>query len=348
MRIGLIAPPWIPIPPPAYGGIEQVVHTLARGLASAGHEVTLIAAPGSSAPGVRTVAPLHLLPARIGLAGDEWLHVVAGLDELTEQDVLVDHSGPLGALLAGLSGQPALHVVHGPLGPEQARIYAGLCARAPELGLIAISEGQRAMAPWLPFEAVCHNGIEVEDIPFGAEPGGYLAFLGRMCPEKGAGDAIDVAERLGLPLALAAKCREPDEVSYFERCVRPRLGPRVRYLGEIGPGQKYRLLAGARALVFPIAWPEPFGMVMIEAMACGTPVLATRHGAVPEVVADGVTGFVRDDIDGLVEAGRRLGGIDRAACRAHVVDRFSERAMTRAYLAAIAGLGVDALPAAAG
>ena len=329
--IGMVAPPWVPVPPPAYGGIEQVVDLLCETMTSRGWDLTLIAAPGSGPSGTRTIAPLPEVPAQIGLGDFELAHVLAGLRELDGHDVIIDHSGPLGALLASLSGAPVLHVVHGPLDADARELYGLICARAPGLRLIAISRAQIRMAPELPFAGVAHNGLALDDVPFRSHSDGYLAFLGRMAPEKGVADAIEIARRAGRRLLIAAKCREPDEHEHFARVVEPALGPDVEWLGEIGPQDKYRLLGGAAALVFPIAWAEPFGMVMIEAMACGTPVLATPCGSVPEVVDDGVTGVVSDDLGVLAEAAADPGRFDREACRSHVARHFSAAAMAQAY-----------------
>jgi glycosyltransferase involved in cell wall biosynthesis len=331
MRIGLLAPPWIPTPPPAYGGIERVVALQAAGMAAAGHDVTLVAAPGSAVPGVRVVSPLERLPAQIGMATDEWRHVLGGLDALSGVDMVFDHSGPLGALLSAQAKVPAMHVVHGSLETELLGLYEGLFARAPELRLAAISRSQRGAAPHLPFAGVCYNALDLTEAPFRAESEGYLAFLGRMAPEKGVAEAITVARRAGLPLRIAAKCREPAEQAYYERAVAPHLGPDVEYLGELGRAETYDFLSRASALLFPISWREPFGMVLIEAMACGTPVLATRRGAVPEVVLDGVTGFVRDTPAELAAVTGRIGELDRAACRRHVAEHFSTEALVRGY-----------------
>jgi glycosyltransferase involved in cell wall biosynthesis len=291
----------------------------------------LVAAPGSSLPGATLVSPLESLPEVIGEAAADWRHALAGLDALADVDVVIDHSGPLGALLTSNLPVPGLHVTHGPLDGVPTEIYAGIARQSPRLRLVAISHAQRALAPRLPFAGVCHNGLALESAPFRARPEGYLAFLGRMSPEKGPADAIRIARRAGLPLLIGAKCREPAEHAYFAEHVAPALGPDVVWLGELNAAEKYELLGGARALLFPIAWPEPFGMVMIEAMACGTPVLATARGSVPEVVADGVTGFVRETPDELIDAVARIDEIDRHACRRHVAERFSADAMTAGY-----------------
>lgn len=331
LRIGLLAPPWVPVPPPSYGGIEQVVATLAAGLVERGHDVVLVAAPGSAIPGAEVVSPLVSLPGIIGEPAADWRHVLAGMEVLRGCDVVIDHSGPLGALLTSGLDLPALHVTHGPLEAVPTEIYEGVSRHSPRLRLVAISEAQRTLAPSLPFAGVCHNGMDLDAAPFRARPDGYLAFLGRMSPEKSPADAIRIARAAGLPLLIAAKCREPAEHEYFARHVAPELGPGVVWLGELDAAGKYALLAGARALVFPIAWPEPFGMVMIEAMACGTPVLATARGSVPEVVADGVTGFVRETPDELIDAVARISEIDRRACRRWVAERFSAEVMTAGY-----------------
>ena len=331
MRIGLLAPPWIPIPPPAYGGIERVVALQAAGLIAAGHDVTLVAAPGSAISGVRVVSPLEGVPAQIGMATDEWRHVLGGLDALSEVDTVIDHSGPLGALLSAQGLVPALHVVHGSLEGELLGLYNGLMARAPRLRLAAISRSQRQAAPHLPFAGICYNAIDVEAVPFRASSEGYLAFLGRMAPEKGAAEAIALARAAGRPLLIAAKCREPAEQAYFERAVAPHLGPDVVFLGELGREATYDFLSRAAAMLFPISWREPFGMVLVEAMACGTPVLATNRGAVSEIVRDGVTGFIRDTTAELAAVIGRIGEIDRAACRRHVAEHFSSAALVRSY-----------------
>jgi glycosyltransferase involved in cell wall biosynthesis len=330
VKVGVVAPPWERTPPLAYGGAEAVTALMVEGLVELGHEVTLVAAPGSFVEGARVCTPLAHIPDE-HYSWAEWRHVVPALEELSDVEALVDHSGPLAALLAGSGRRPIAHVVHGPLHASGRAVYRAVAERSPGVRLIALSEAQRRLAPELPFMATCHNGVDHEAIAFRRSADGYLVFLGRMAPEKGAVTAIDVARRAGLPLMIAARCRRPDEQAYFRRFVEPELGPDVVWLGELTSEDKYELLGGAAALIFPIAWDEPFGLVMIEAMACGTPVLATPCASVPEVVQEGVTGFIRADADGLAEAAGRLGELDRVACRRRVAERFSKSAMATAY-----------------
>jgi glycosyltransferase involved in cell wall biosynthesis len=303
---------------------------MVEGLVDLGHEVSLVAGPGSYVEGARICTPLADLPDE-HYSWAEWRHVIPALEELSEVEALVDHSGPLAALLAGSGRRTVAHVVHGPLHESGRAVYRAVAERAPGLRLIALSEAQRRLAPELPFMATCHNGVDHEAIAFRRSGDGYLVFLGRMAPEKGVATAIEVARRAGLPLLIAARCRRPDEHAYFARFVESELGPDVVWLGELAGEDKYELLGRAAALIFPIAWDEPFGLVMIEAMACGTPVLATPCASVPEVVQEGVTGFMRPDADGLAEAAGRLKELDRAACRRRVAERFSKRAMAAAY-----------------
>lgn len=330
-RIGVLAPPWIPIPPGSYGGIEQVVALLCAQLVERGHEVTLVAAPGSEIAGATIAAPLAAPPAAIGQTQPELLHALAGAEALAGADIVLDHSGALGALVLGAWGPPLVHVAHGPLEGDSRELYRALVRRVPGTRMVALSRAQRELAPELPFVGVCPNGLDVTSVPMGSGDGGYLAFLGRMAPEKGAAEAIEIARLCRRPIVLAAKCREPVEIDYFERAVAPHIGPDVVWLGEIGMEEKLAMLGAAAALLFPISWAEPFGMAMIEAMACGTPVLATPCGSVPEVVAEGVSGVVRPDVFSLAQALGTALAIPREHCRAHVERHFSAAAMADAY-----------------
>jgi glycosyltransferase involved in cell wall biosynthesis len=322
LRVGILAPPWIQVPPPAYGGIEHVVALQTRALIDAGHDVTLFAAPGSHIPGAHMITPLRSIPDQIGAQQEDWLHVLRTHEHAADLDVVIDHSGPLAGVLLSTLPTPVIHVTHGELDAGSIEIYESVARRNPAVRFVAISDSQRRSAPHLPWAAVCHNGLDMSAVPFGPSPGDHLVFLGRMAPEKGASEAIDIARACGRRIMLAAKCREPKERAYFASVIKPKLGPDAVWLGEVDTQAKFELLAGAAALVFPIDWREPFGMVMIEAMACGTPVLATRRGSVPEIVVDGMTGFIRESPHELVECAARVHEIDRTACRTHVERRF--------------------------
>ncbi|MCU0272997.1 MAG: glycosyltransferase family 4 protein [Acidimicrobiales bacterium] len=324
LRIGIVAPPWFPVPPDAYGGTENVIHALVTGLSAAGHEVVLCAHPDSDCPGAALV-PTAPVPAgtSLGSAGYEAEHVLRAYDALRGRvDVVHDHT-VLGPLLAPASpGVPVVTTVHGPF----ARPIGDLAiAAARRCALVAISAAQAAHAR-CPVAAVIHHGVDPCRFPVGPG-GGPLVFLGRFAPEKGAAEAIDAARRVGVPIVLAAKMHEPSEQQYFERAIRPRLGAGARYLGEVTFARKVALLGTARALLSPIRWEEPFGMNMIESLACGTPVIAHDRGSVPEIVEQGTTGWITHDEDGLVDAIDRVAELDRRRCRHAVETRFSAQRM---------------------
>src|SRR6476659_8342157 len=261
MRIGMIAPPWLPVPPPAYGGTEAVLDGLVRGLLQAGHEVVLAAHPDSQTPAeIRSVLPRGSTDA-IGHGATELAHVVAAYEQLSDVEVIHDHtlSGPL--LGPRRTGVPIVATHHGVFDDATTRIFRDVARSAK---VIAISHCQAAGATDIPIAAVVHHGVDVADFALGDGAGGYLAFLGRMVPEKGPHHAIRIARQLGMPLLLAAKMREAPEMAFFEAEVRHLLGGDIEYIGELGHRDKVQLLCGARALLNPIAWPEPFGMVMLE------------------------------------------------------------------------------------
>ena len=324
MKIGIVAPPWAPVPPDLYGGIEQAVDCECRGLAAAGHDVILFTTGDSTCPVPKRWALDRAEGTRIGFSVPELRHVLAAYEALDDCDVIHDHTmvGPTYA--SALTGVPVVTTIHGPLNTELLDIYRRIADRVP---LIAISHAQLRVSPELPVAGVIHHGVDVEDFPVGDGSGGYCLFVGRIVAEKGTHRAIRVARKAGMKILVAGKMREPWETAYFEAEVQPLLGDDAQYLGEVSLEDKLSLLAGARATLFPIRWNEPFGLVMIESLACGTPVLAFAEGAAPEVVADGVTGRLCQDEADMADALAGITSIDRAACRADVEARFSTARM---------------------
>jgi glycosyltransferase involved in cell wall biosynthesis len=331
MRIAILAPPWFPIPPPRYGGIEWVVALLADGLVEAGHDVTLFAT-GEARTRAKVVASFaEARPLEIGRAWTELRHAVEWIVHADDFDVLNDHTGPLGAVLGGLVSTPFLHTVHGTLTGDAGKIYSRIAGVAPGVGLVSISLNQRKPCPDLPWAANIPNALDLAAYPVDPHRGDYLLFLGRVSPDKGPHRAIEVANAAGAPLKIAGKMQDPAEKYYFEAEVRPRLGERIEYLGEVSHDEKVELLQNARATLFPIQWEEPFGLVMIESMACGTPVIATRRGAVPEVVAHGRSGIIVEDHRAMVAALEAADDLDPLECRRYVEEHFSPERMVRGY-----------------
>jgi glycosyltransferase involved in cell wall biosynthesis len=330
MRIGLIAPPWVPVPPPTYGGTEIVIDNLARGLQSLGHDVQLFTVGESTCPVTKQFRFSHAIPA-MGAGLPEAAHVLAAYDALDHQvDIIHDHT-TLGPLLAGRHPDrhpPIVTTNHGPFTHDASLLFAEV---APDVAIVAISHNQAASAGTVPIAAVIHHGVDLELYQPGRGQGGYLLFMGRMTPEKGAHRALRAAKRAGHRLVIVAKMREPEERAYYQQCVAPLLGPGDSRPRELPVQRRRELLQGAKALLNPIAWPEPFGLVMIEALAAGTPVLAFPNGSAPEIVDDGVTGFLCADEDDLTAAIGRLDTIDRSACRRAAEQRFSLDRMVRAH-----------------
>lgn len=334
LRVGIVAPVWFPVPPSGYGGIEWVVSLLADGLVDAGHEVTLFAS-GDSRTKARLSSVFDQAPSeRIGQTFWELQHLAAALERAGEFDVINDHTGLMGAALGGALPIPLVHTVHGPLTDEAGELYRRIARLAPRLQLISLSLNQRRPHPDLPWIANIPNSLDVSLYSFQPVMGDYLLFLGRMTAEKGCHRAIEVAQELGLPLKIAGKNREPAERAYFDEHVAPHLNGSVEYVGEVTHGEKVELLRDARATLFPIDWEEPFGLVMIEAMACGTPVIATRRGAVPEVIEHGVSGIVVDDYRQMAAALDRADELDRVVIRSYAEEWFSPGRMVADYVAA--------------
>jgi len=335
MKVAVLSPVWFPVPPTGYGGIEWVVSLLADGLVDAGHDVTLFAS-GDSRTKAELASIYEIAPsAEIGRAATEVRHALSCFERADEFDVISDHSGPPAAALAGAVRTPTVHTVHGPLGGEPGEFYAQIARVAPRTGLISISMNQRKPRPELPWIANVPNALDFSFYPVQPRRGEYLLFLGRMNADKGAHRAIAVAMETGLPLKLAGKLREPAEQEYFAAFVEPHLRPgEIEYLGEVTHGEKVELLQDARATLFPIEWDEPFGLVMIESMACGTPVIATRWGAVPEVIEHGRSGIVVDDYRDMAGALAAADALEPLDLRQAAEARFSKERMVDDYVAA--------------
>jgi glycosyltransferase involved in cell wall biosynthesis len=330
MRIALIAPPWYAVPPSGYGGIEWVVALLADGLTDRGHDVTLFASPGSRTK-ARLVSPLgeRLPPDSIGNPWYEASHAMSAYEKSERFDILHDHTGPVGVSIGALIESPIVHTLHGPFTPQALMLYSRI---ARHLWFVAISESQRSMGPPdLRWAGVVYNGIPIDNYPYREDKEDFLFFLGRADEEKAPHLAIGAARRAGRQLVMCVTTKNEREQRYWAEQVEPLLGDDVQVHGECDQEQKADLLGRAAALLFPIQWAEPFGLVMIEAMACGTPVVAWRNGSVSEVVDDGVTGFVVGSMDEMVQAIGRVGGLDPRAARAHVEERFSAAAMVAGY-----------------
>jgi glycosyltransferase involved in cell wall biosynthesis len=338
LKIAIIAPPWLPVPPERYGGVEWVVSLLADRLAELGHDVTLYACGGSITQAELVTTSEEGSIARFGDLVPELEHALLAFRDASRYDIVSDHSGLAAAAMADLASAPVVHTVHIPLNDEPGRIYRLIAELNPRLRFISTSLKQREPAEDLPWIANCPSALDLDAYPFSDRRGEYLLFIGRMSPQKGAGRAIAVAQEMGLPLKLAGKMHEADERAYFAREVAPHLSDRIEYLGEVSHEEKVRLLQRARCTLFPIAWEEPFGLVMLESMACGTPVVATRRGAVPEVISPGESGLIVDRYEDLPAAVAQADEIDPASCRDYVETHFSEGRMVRNYLEAFSSL----------
>jgi glycosyltransferase involved in cell wall biosynthesis len=329
LRIAMVAPPWFDVPPRKYGGIEAVVADLVEALIDRGHDVTLIGV-GEDRTRARLIRTLpEPLGERLGEPFPEVLHAARLARILDDLDVDVVHDHSLaGPLVARGRSVPTIVTVHGPVTGELGEYYRQL---GTSVSLVAISDRQRTIAPDLNWRATVHNALRVDGFPFRAEKEDWVLFLGRCVQDKGMHVAIDAARAAGRRIVLAAKCSEPLEKAFFEAEIAPRLGPDTEWLGEVSSTEKKDLLSRACCLLFPIQWEEPFGMVMIEALACGTPVVAMRRGSVPEVVIDGLTGLVCDSPGQLPAALHEVDTIDPELCRKDVIDRFRPEVMAEGY-----------------
>jgi glycosyltransferase involved in cell wall biosynthesis len=332
LRIAQVAPLFESVPPSQYGGTERVVSYLTEELVRQGHQLTLFASADSRTSARLVVgAPRALRQDRT--VKEPLAHEIALLEKVAQRaeefDLVHFHCGYLHFPLASRMGTASLTTLHGRLdSPDLAAMFDDFRG----VPVIAISAAQRAALGGANWIATIHHGLPLDLYAAKPEPGEYLAFLGRVSPEKGLARAIQIARRLRLPLRIAAKIDQADR-EYYERELRPQFtDPLIRFSGEIGDQEKGELLRGARVLLFPIDWPEPFGLVMIEAMACGTPVVAYGCGSAPEVIDEGITGYVVNDFGAALRATELAGLLDRARVRERFEQRFSAARMARQYL----------------
>lgn len=335
MRIAQVSPLYESVPPRLYGGTERVVSYLTEELVRQGHDVTLFASGESTTSArLRAICERSLRlkgGASVGGLAQHLYMLEKVIQEADNFDVIHFHLDYLPFSLIRRHDLPAITTLHGRL--DIPDLYP-LFREFDDMNLVSISDAQRAPMPWASWLQTVHHGLPEDLYTPNAEQGDYLAFLGRISPEKRVDRAIAIAKRVGRPLRIAAKVDAADR-EYFDAEIQPLLDdPIVEFIGEIGETEKGEFLRNAHALLFPIDWPEPFGLVMIEAMACGTPVIAFRGGSVAEVIESGITGFIVDSVEEAICATQRVHSIDRRLCRKVFERRFSARRMCKGYLRA--------------
>jgi glycosyltransferase involved in cell wall biosynthesis len=332
MNIAQVAPLYESVPPQSYGGTERVVSYLTEELVRQGHQVTLFAS-GDSITRARLVAPCHQALRLNPTCVDPLAYHIMMLEQVfatrVDFDIVHFHIDYLHFPLASRQATPTLTTLHGRLDiPDLVPLYQTY----PDMPVISISESQREPLSWLNWQGTVYHGLPEELYDFHEEPGTYLAFLGRIAPEKRVDRAIRIATQANIPLKIAAKIDQVDH-AYFETVIKPLLDhPLVDYIGEIGDNEKNDFLGQAYALLFPIDWPEPFGLVMIESLACGTPVIAYHRGSVPEIIENGVTGWIVKSLDDALAAVQQVSTLSRRYCRQVFEERFLVSRMAKDYV----------------
>ncbi len=332
MKIAQLAPVWERVPPVKYGGIEMVVHILTEELVKRGHDVTLFAT-GDSKTSAKLSSVYHTKPSRkLLIEGHEipdLLHVTSAFKMANEFDLIHNHMGYLGIAMANFVSTPVLTTLHGPFIEANKRFFRTF---KDAVYYNSISNAQRKDLTGLNYMGTVYNAIDVDRYEFKSKKKDYFLFLSRITADKGAHTAIDVAKRAGINLIMAGKIDPGPDTEYFEERVYPKIdGKQIKFLGEVTDKRKKELLRDAKAFIFPLQWPEPFGLVIIEAMASGTPVIAFPYGSVPEIVIDGETGFIVNTVEEMVEAVSKVDKIDLFKCRDYAEKKFSAAKMADDY-----------------
>jgi glycosyltransferase involved in cell wall biosynthesis len=339
VRVAVIAPPWFKIPPEGYGGIEVIVHLLVEGLVERGHEVFLCTVATSSTRASKCSVFEEEMQALLDAPPSTFLNVAATHSLAcykaaaeAQVDVIHDHTWKEGLLSAAFIDRPVVHTVHGPFDEGNRRFYE-LFAGDRRIHFVTISDFQRGHFPGLNYVGTVYNGVLLDRYPYCEEKEDFFLYVGRFNDEKAPHLACEIAEELGAKLVLAGKVHEAEEHQYFNRRIVPFLSSGIQFVGELGhwSEEKMRLFSRARGYLYPIQWDEPFGITMVEAMACGTPVVTFRRGAAPEIVAHGITGFVVHTMDEFMDAARRVDEIDPKECRKRVERRFTADTMVDGY-----------------
>lgn len=331
MRIALLCPVWESVPPPAYGGTEVIVSLLTEKLVHQGHDVTLFASGDSTTTArLRSVIPRSLRAKQdiMDPSPYEWTHTVLSLRDAERFDIIHNHSGEIAMLCANLISVPMLTTCHGPLSPDKKIIWDNYPGYYN-----TISRSAKLAMPDSNYLGVVYNAIDVNSFPYSEDKDDFLLFLSRMSPEKGPHHAIEVARRLGRRLIMAGKVDPYWDGDFFTTEIEPRIdGDQVIYVGEADYHFKRELYRRATCLLMPITWDEPFGLVMVEAMACGTPVVAFNRGSVPELIIHGATGYIATDLDDMTRLTTEISDIDHRRCREHVYANFHVDRMVGDYL----------------
>lgn len=331
MKIAQIAPLVERVPPKRYGGTERVVSALTEELVRRGHEVTLFASGDSQTSArLESVYPRSLREAKFkdlyGTNDLTMLHIGLAYELQDEFDIIHDHVAPLSLPTANLASTPVVVSMHGAFTSENRKLFETL--RGPNI--VTASQAQLYPLPNINHAGTVYHGLPMQDYPFGEKHDGYLLYVGRISIEKGVHYALDVAQALDLRLIIAAKV-EPLDLPYFREYIEPRLSDRITWIGEVDEAERNRLMSKARAFLHPVVFREPFGLTLIEAMACGCPVIAFNRGSIPEIVKTGVTGYVVEDVEGMIDALNNIEAIERAACRRHALQNFSVEKMADGY-----------------